>query len=445
MNETMGNPAKISKSFWITQCLPLSPNPPLEGDEKADVAIIGGGYTGLSTAIQLKRSEPTIQVAVLEADYIPYGASGRNGGFSMTLFGLELELTKTMFGRQRTIEAHRYMQRAVEHVRAFVDEFQVASDYEHSGFLRVATTPGQLKKIEAAVSAYEELGIEGVEFWPEEQVRQAVDSPVVLGALAERESGLLQPARHALELKRIALELGVRIFEHSPVRQIERGKRFRLRTSDGEVDAERVVFATNAWSHHFPQLRRKQIPAFTHMVVTEPLSDQQRASLGWEGRQGLEDARNLIHYFRLTPDNRFAIGGSDVSIAYGSKMGYDASETVFRRLRGSTLRLFPQLKGVRFADQWGGPVSVTLDMVPAIGFVGDRRAVYSLGCLGHGVSLTQLNGRTIADLLLERQTDLTDTWFVGKRTFPWPPEPFRLGLSHLVRGVLKAQDKLQGT
>jgi glycine/D-amino acid oxidase-like deaminating enzyme len=431
-----------NKSFWLKNYGPYQPDPALEGEIEADVAVIGGGFTGLSAAFNILKDEPTMRVVVLESKVVGYGASGRNGGFSMTLFGLEPAVTKMLFGQERTVEAHRYMERAVDYVQGLVEEHKMASDYEHPGFLRVATTPGYVKRIQHDMELLTEMGITGLEWWDANRVREEVDSPVFLGAWWEPRCGLLNPAKHVRELKRIAKEAGAKVFEETPVQEVKRGPQFELSTPAGRVMAERVVFAANAWSHLIPPLRRKQVPAFTHMVVTEPLSQEQLVPIGWRNRQGIEDARNLVHYFRLTTDNRLAMGGRDVSIAYGGDMERDLNEHTFDLLERDVGMIFPSLKDVRFVECWGGPVSVPVDMAPAIGFIGDRRAVYSLGCVGHGVSMAQLNGRTIADLLLEKDTDLTQVWFVGRRTIPWPPEPFRFVVSHAIRGYLKAEDAI---
>jgi glycine/D-amino acid oxidase-like deaminating enzyme len=272
-----------------------------------------------------------------------------------------------------------------------------------------------------------------------------VNSPRFLGGWHEPRCGLIDPAKLVRELKRVVEARGGAVFEQTPVEEVNRVEGgFHLHTRGGLVRADRVVFATNGWSGRFPQLRRRQMPAFTHVVVTEPLSAAQREAIGWAGRQGLEDARNMIHYFRLTPDDRILIGGNDVTLPFGRGMQHDLNARVFARLEARLARMFPALGEVRVADRWGGPVSVPLDMVPAIGFVGDRRAVYSLGCMGHGVSLTHLNGKTIADLLLERDTELTRTWFVGRRVLPWPPEPLRFVAASAVRAALRLQDALQG-
>jgi glycine/D-amino acid oxidase-like deaminating enzyme len=430
------------KSYWLENYGPYTPSPSLEGDLVVDVAIIGAGYTGLSTAINLCQDQPGLQVAVLEGEVVGFGASGRNGGFSMTLFGLEPAVTKAIFGHQRAIEAHRYMERAVDYVDDLINKHDMQCDYWFPGFLRAATTPGYVKRIQHDLDILTSMGVTGIEWLDAEQIRTELNSPRFLGGWWEPRCGLLDPAKQARELKRVAQESGGRIFEGTPVAEIQRGERFTLTTPGGKVYAEKIAFATNAYSHLIPELKSKQIPAFTHMVITEPLKEEHFAEIGWANRQGIEDARNLVHYFRLTIDNRLAMGGSDVSISYGQDMDCDSNERIFRDLERDINWLLPSLKGIRMTHRWGGPVSVPVDLAPAIGYIGDQRAVYSLGCVGHGVSMAHLNGRTLADLILELQTDLTEVWFVNRRMIPWPPEPLRLLLSHVIRGYLRIEDAI---
>lgn len=429
------------KSFWLDTYGEYAPDPPLCGDLDVDVAIVGGGFTGLMTAYHLRRDDRALRVAVLEGEVIGFGASGRNGGFSMTLFGLEPAVTKLLFGAQRTAEAHRYMERAVDHVDALVREHDLRSDYWFPGFLRVATTPAYADRIQRDIEILSRLGITGIEWWEPGRVRAEVDSPLFLGAWWEPRCGLLNPAKHVRELKRIAAAAGAEIYESTPTTEISpAGERVRLRTPQGTLKAKKVVLATNAYSHLIPELRSKQAPVFTHMVVTEPLDAERRQEIGWRNRQGIEDARNLVHYFRLTADGRLAMGGSDVTLAYGRNMAHDANSRIFADLERDVARLFPPLSGVRFSHRWGGPVSVPVQLAPAIGHLGDRRVLYSLGCVGHGVSLSHLNGRTLADLVQERRTDLTDVWFVDRRVIPWPPEPLRFAVSKLIKGYFRAED-----
>jgi glycine/D-amino acid oxidase-like deaminating enzyme len=430
------------KSFWLATYGDYLPNPSLQGDLKVDIAIIGGGFTGLSAAYNLLKDDQGLSVAVLEGDVVGFGASGRNGGFSMTLFGLEPAVTKAIFGHQRTIEAHRYMERAVDYVDQLINEHNIQSDYWYPGFLRAATTPGYVKRIQHDLEILTSMGITGITWIDSDQIRNEVNSPHFLGGWWEPRSGLLNPAKQVRELKRIAVQLGSQVYEETPVIEIQRGTDFKIITPKGNVFAKKVVFATNAYSHLFPQLKRKQVPAFTHMVVTEPLSQAQLERIGWKNRQGLEDARNLVHYFRLTIDNRLTMGGSDVSLAYGGDMEHDLNSHTFADLERDIIWLFPHLKGIQITHRWGGPVSIPLDMAPAIGYLGDQRAIYSLGCVGHGVSMTHLNGRTLADLALERKTDLTDVWFVNRRMIPWPPEPIRMVASQAIRGYLRLEDSI---
>lgn len=430
------------KSFWLATYGDYTPSPSLLGDKKADIVIIGGGYTGLSTAFNLRKQDQGLNVVVLEGEVVGFGASGRNGGFSMTLFGLEPAVTKALFGHHKTVEAHRYMERAVDYVDGLIKEYRFESDYWFPGFLRAATTPGYVKRIQHDLEILTSMGITGIDWIEADQIKQELNSPRFLGGWWEPRSGLLNPAKQARELKRLALQHGAQVFEETPVLEIQRGTDFTLVTPQGKVTAKKVIFATNAYSHLFSQLRRKQVPAFTHMIVTEPLTSGQLEPMGWKNRQGIEDARNLVHYFRLTTDNRIAMGGSDVSLAYGGNMDHDLNAGTFADLERDTLWLFPHLKGIKITHRWGGPVSVPLQMAPAMGYLGDERAMYSLGCVGHGVSMTHLNGCTLADLALEKKTDLTDVWFVNRSVLPWPPEPIRMAASQVILGYLHLEDKL---
>lgn len=430
------------KSFWLADYGPYTPSQPLDRNINVDVAIIGAGFTGLSSAFNLRKQAPDLSVAVFEAEMVGYGASGRNGGFSMTLFGLEPAITKSFFGKERTAEAHQYMEQSVDYVDSLITEYNIQSDYHFPGFLRAATTPGYVKRIQHDLEILTSMGISEIEWIDADQIKAQVNSPRFLGGWWEPRCGLLNPAKQVRELKRIAIQYGVEIYEQTPVLQIERNSTFTLITPHGNVSANKIVIATNAYSHLLPQLRRKQVPAFTHMIITEPLTKAQLEPIGWDNRQGVEDARNFVHYFRLTADNRLAMGGSDVSISYGTDMSRDMNERIFEDLERDIAWLFPSLTGITITHRWGGPISVPVDMVPAIGHLGDQRAVFSLGCMGHGVSMAHLNGKTLADLILERKTGLTEKWFVDRQIIPWPPEPLRLIASHAIRSYLRIEDAI---
>lgn len=433
--------AFTEKSYWLTT-RPYRPSPPLEGALEVDVAIVGGGFTGLSTAYHLKKADPALRVALLESQVIGFGASGRNGGFNMTLFGLTLGITALRFGKSRAREAHLYMEQAVDLLEDLVRELPLDCDYEHPGFLRVATTETYRRRILEEIDLAHRLGLAGIAWLGPERLAAEVRSPTYLGAWWEPRCGILNPAKLAWSWKAHLEALGVAIYENSPVADIQRAPgALRLATPAGRVRAGKVVLATNAWSHFFAGLRRKQIPVWTHIVLSEPLTEAHFREIGWRRRQGIEDARNLVHYYRLTADNRLLMGGRDVSVSTGLDMERDQNPVTFASLRRDVATIFPALAGVRFTHAWGGPVSVPLDMAPAIGFAGDRRLVYSLGCVGHGVSLTHLNGRTIADLVLERRTPLTDVFFVRRRTLPWPSGLLRRAAVKAIVGLMHWDDR----
>ena len=234
----------------------------------------------------------------------------------------------------------------------------------------------------------------------------------------------------------------LRILEQSPVEEIKKdGNKLRLETPEGQVYADKVVLAANAWSHYFAKVKFKQTPLFTYIVLTEPLNDKQLKEIGWIGRETIEDFRDLVHYYRLTADNRLLFGGRDVSLSWGGNMDKDKNEKTFQGLKKDVVETFPALKGIKFTHQWGGPVSATLDLFPAMGYVGDKNMIYSLGLVGHGVSLSQLNGQTLADLTLEQDTELTREFFVNRRTIPVPPEPFRRMSFQAIVSFMRWEDR----
>jgi glycine/D-amino acid oxidase-like deaminating enzyme len=429
------------KSYWMTT-REYTPNDSLRADIEVDVAIIGGGFTGLSSAYHLKKAEPNLRIALLESQVIGFGASGRNGGFNMTLFGLTLDITALRFSKEKAKAAHHYMERAVDYLQTLVTDLKIDCDYEHTGFLRVATSEKYKKRILKEMDLAHELGLEGIEWLDKDRTREQIRSPLYVGAWWEPRCGILNPAKLSWGWADILGSLGVEIYENSPVAEIARDNgKIRLRTPIGSVKADKVVMATNAWSHFFKELKRKQVPVWTHIVLTEPITTEQFKEIGWQNRQGIEDARNLVHYYRLTADNRLVMGGRDVTFSYGKDMNKDLNADTFAGLKDDVRELFPVLRDIRFTHEWGGPVSVPLDMAPAIGFAGDKNVVYSLGTVGHGVSMTHLNGRTVADLILERQTDLIDVFFVNRRTIPWPPEPLRNLTIKAILGYMHWEDR----
>lgn len=434
------------KSWWL-ETLPeaITPNPPPQSDEKVDVVIIGGGYTGISTGYHLKMTEPSMDVRVLESDICGYGASGRNGGFSMTLFGLTKGITRLRFSDRKAKAAHAYMENAVDYLHDLIVDNAIDCDYERTGYLLVGTSPAQVRRIEHDFKIMEKWGLGGVERWERDRLAREFNTDYYRLGWFEPRCGILNPAKLARGLKNLAEGRGVVVHENTPVTEFYRGGSagFVVATENARIRCNYLVLATNAYSVLFPALKKMQYPAFTHIVLSEPLTPEQYDAIGWKNRAGVEDARDLIHYYRLTRDNRILMGGGDVTIGYGGSLDHDFNEMIFSRLEDHVTEVFPQLAGIGFTHQWGGPVSVTTDAAPVIGYLGgDRRAVFSMGCIGHGVSMTTINGRTIAELLTGHQTERTRMFFVGRKVMPWPPEPVSFGVARAVRGFMRLEDRL---
>lgn len=429
------------QSYWLADRAPKPPATPLKSDLRCDVAIIGAGFTGLATGFHLRASDAALDVAILEAETVGFGASSRNAGFVMTLFGASAGLIKVLHGKERVREAHDYMVGAIADLEALIATQGIACDYERSGFLKVATSPAYVSRIKAEMEMFAALGIEGSVWLDRDDVRARVRSPGFLGGCFEPGCGLLNPVKFVEGLHRLALSSGVKIYESTPVKTVERRPvGYRLVTPAGVVTAKKIVYATNGYSHLLPGMRTKQLPAFAYVIATEPLSPEQRASIGWEKREGIEDGLNFMHFYRLTRDGRLIVGGGPGLVPYAGNMENDASPKAWAHLERFIGDTFPVLRGINISHRWGGAFSVTSDSTPQIGTLDGGGAFYSIGCTGHGVAMTHKNGRILAELVLEKKTPLTDLWFVNRRSFPIPPEPLRSLAARSVMGGMALDD-----
>jgi len=435
-------------SFWESDFGPYTPGPSLAEDLTLDVAIIGGGFTGLTVARELRKDAPGADVGVFEARHIGFGASGRNGGFNMTLFGLEPEVSVLRWGRERTRVAHDYTAKAVGYVRQLVEDNALDSDYQHTGMLRVAYSEAQEKRLGKTLDLLTKIGSgDRFEWLDHDALQSRVASPRFRAGIYEPDTGILNPTKHVRALKNLAQDAGARIFENSPVQHVRReGCKIVLTLPGGTVRCDKLVIAVNGWSGHIqglPRIRSRQTPVWTSQIVTEPLTEAQWQAVNWAARESIEDNRQMIHYFRRTVCGRITIGGGNVARPQDAEMARMYTTQIWQDLEAHLKWLFPSLRDVKTAYRWGGPVSVNLDMTPEIGHIGDDRILYANGCIGHGVSLTQLNGRLIADALLDRKTELTDCWIFNRKAIPWPPEPLGTGAFFAVKWGLDLVDRVQ--
>lgn len=433
-----------SAVFWL-ETAPATPDPPLDREIIADVCIVGGGFTGLWTAFELKAADPSLKIALVEGDEIAHGASGRNGGFAMTLLDMSLHLFAKNVGNAAAAAAHNAVAESVTEIGRICDEREIECDYTHGGLLSVATNEAQEVRVRQDLETAAELGLRGVTPLSGDELRDLVHSPTYLSGMREEACAVLNPAKLARGLKRVVKEMAVDVYEESQVTgfESEPGGKFRVSTPEGAVLADQVVLAVNAWTARLPELARKVMPLYTYIVLTEPLDDDQVASVGWDERQGIEDKRNYVHYYRMTADNRILWGGTD-GVIYrdlGIRPKYDRNERVFSKLEATFRRTFPQLSEVRFTHRWGGPVAVTVNFIPMFGTLPGGGIHYGCGYNGHGVAPSHTGGRILSDLVLNRDRGYRDLCFVKGRKLTFPPNPVAWIGAELTRKALLKQDR----
>lgn len=436
--------ARGAQSVWEAHSSDYHANPPLAGEMNADVVIVGAGFSGLSTAWHIKQIDPSSTVIVIEAHEVGFGASGRAAGNCFGLFGESLTVIRAIYGRQKTADAYQYVTKALRYLAYLVEHEKMDSDYEAREFWRVATSGRLTRHLEAIYETYQGLGLAaGFEWVSLSDIRQSFPSSPFLAGLAEKDCALLNPLKHVREWKRLCEETGVRIFEETPLLGIERARALVISTPCGRLRADRAVLGVNAYSHLLsgvPGIRRMQSPVWTHMIATKPLRLDQQEAIGWKGRQGVYDCLQHLHYFRLTPDWRVCFGGSTPALTLASDLDDASSEPIWNDLEKRLGLYFPPLRGIGIEQRWKGPISVCADSAPVIGFLGDERLIFSCGFLGHGIPITQLNGKTIAQIICGQHSELTEFWAVNRRVLPWLSTPIDYWMKRAILVGMKARD-----
>ncbi len=433
-----------SAIYWL-ETAPAPVRPALTEDVEVDVAIVGGGFLGLWTAYEIVQASPSSKVVVLEGEEVAHGASGRAGGFAMTLLDMSLSHLLRNYGPDAAKDAHEAVAAAVHEIGDICKKEGIDCDYHLGGLLVVATNPGQENRVRSDLRAAQQLGLERIRELSGKEVREEVDSPTYRMALFEEDCAVLHPAKLTRGLASVVESRGVSIFEGSPVEAIDnegKNKKVRLRTPSAKVVAESVVLCTNAWAYRLPRFKRKIIPLYTYILLTEPLDDRHLDRIGWRKKQGIEDKRNYVHYYRMTADNRILWGGTD-GVVYrdlGIHPRYDRNDEIFSKLEKTFRRTFPQLDDVRFTHRWGGPVAMTPTFVPIYGSFPDSPVYYGLGCNGHGIAPARLGGKILADLVLGRDRGLTNLFFVNGTEIEFPPNPLAWLGAELTRRALLRQD-----
>ena len=414
------------ESFWM-ESLPggLSPRPRLESDVQVDVAIVGAGYTGLWTALYLKHLQPDVRVAIAEAEVAGYGASGRNGGWCLgTTFGIEAYLESPK-RREAGLALQTALFGTVDEIARICETEGIDCHFEKGGSLQLATAPAHRASLEAQLVKHRVLGL-GEEHYrwlePDESASR-IRVRTNLGALFTPHCAALHPARLARGLAAAVERKGVQIYERSPVVAIEPGVAV---TARGRLHADLVVLATEAYTRSLPGHARRLIPIHSMMIATEPLAEEIWKEIGLERRETFGDARRMVIYGQRTADDRIAFGGrAGYYLASRIRNRFPTDNPAFHRLHTILTSLLPILSDVRITHRWGGPLGVPRDWRVSVGLDRRNKRAWGGGYVGEGVAASNLVGRTLADLILERDTELVTLPWVRPPARNWEPEPLR--------------------
>ncbi|MER5972097.1 FAD-dependent oxidoreductase [Streptomyces sp. NPDC002055] len=413
--------------YWLDDPGRPRARPALVGDERCDLLVVGGGYSGLWTALLAKERDPGRDVVLIEGQEVGWAASGRNGGFcaaSLT-HGFANGLSRWP---QEIAKLEELGSRNLDAIESAVARYGIDCAFERTGEIDVATEPHQVAELREASEEAARMGIE-LPFLDREEVRKEVDSPTFLAGVWDRTGvAMLNPARLAWGLKQACLDLGVRIHERTRATELApQGAGVVVRTPYGRVLARQVALGTNAFPNLVRRIRPFVVPVYDYALMTEPLTEEQLAAIGWRNRQGLSDSANHFHYFRLTDDNRILWGGYDVIYHYGGRIAEDYNQRpeTFAKLAAHFFRCFPQLEGVRFSHTWGGVIDTCSRFSPFFGTAHGGRVAYALGYTGLGVGATRFGADVMLDLLAGERTERTESEMVRTKPLPFPPEPVR--------------------
>lgn len=434
-----------TRSLWLQEAIAAEPLAedvePLTGSHRVDVCIVGGGYTGLWTALHLKWAEPTLDVMLIEADFCGAGASGRNGGFASSWWSKIGTLIRN-YGEEEGVRLAKASAEGVTAIGKLCVEHGIDADFRPEGVIVAATASAHTGAWDEAVSTSRRLGVDVFTEINPSDVARRTGSPVHLAGVLDRSGARIQPALLARGMRRVALSLGVRIWEHSPATEILRGRPPVVRTAHAAVVADKVVLATNAWLACLPELRRAVLPMSSDMLATVPIPER-LAEAGWTGNECIADEHMMVHYYRATRDGRIAFGKGGCSHSFLGQIGPGLEDPGPRiaRTERSFRRIYPHLADVPIAYRWTGPIDRTETNSLFFGHL-DRSpdVVYALGYSGTGVAPSHLAGRALASIVLERQDEWTASPINRGPVSMYPYDPVRYFGGNVVRSAVLQQE-----
>ena len=438
----------VRRSWWLREALNAEgdppPAPPLRGTVEFDVAIVGGGYTGLWTAYDLTERAPGVRIVVLEQDICGGGPSGRNGGFVHGWWD-QLPLLVDLHGPERALETARASEEAVSQIDEFCERHGVDAWWVQAGYVQASASEAQDNDWQRAVETCARLGV-GDSYVPlsAAQVQARCASPRFRGGVLMPSGASVQPALLARGLRRVLLERGVTIHEQTRVLRLNPGNPVRVETDAGEVRADQIVLGMNAWAAGWPGFRTRLLTWGSYIVLTEPIAGR-LAEIGWTGGEAISDSRFTVHYFRTTRDGRLAFGAGVGEAGYGGSIGrsFTSDRRAVERAAAGMRRIFPMLADVRIDDAWGGPIDISSDRLPAIGSMHGGRVHFAHGYSGNGVGPSRLAGRVLGAIVDGGADPISRLAIVGARARRFPPEPFRYVGARIIREALVRKDEAQ--
>jgi glycine/D-amino acid oxidase-like deaminating enzyme len=442
-----------SVSFWLeTAGDELAPRPALDGSTDADVAILGAGMTGLWTAFYLHRRDPSRRIVILEREIAGFGASGRNGAWCAPDLNISMSRLARLHGEGKARAMQQSTYDAVDEVGRATAEAGIDAGFHKGGALLVARGPHGVPALEGALEEYTRFGFgDRYRLLDPAETGARVRIAGATRALYTDSAAVIHPGRLTRGLARHVERQGVVIHEGTAVtgfRPRDASGRAALVTATGEVRAPVVVLAGEAYLTELPALHRQLVPLWSLIVLTEPVSDEHWAEIGWRNREVVASTRLSIDYLSRTEDGRILFGGRGAPYRFGSPIRpeFDRHDPTHERLRGFVREWFPMLRDVRFTHAWGGPLGMPRDWHPTMSF--DERAgiATARGYVGHGVAATNIAGRVLTDLVGGTRSPLTELPLVGHQSRNWEVEPFRyLGVRYAQWAVGRVDARAERT
>lgn len=423
-----------SRSLWLDGIDDsLAPRAALKTDTSVDVAIIGGGFTGLWTAYSLLIKNPAMRVAIVEKEIVGFGASGRNGGWASALFAGSREAMAKTQGVEGVLRMNQAMIESINDIERTCIREGIDASFLRGGTLTVSRAPTQDARVNASIEDDRIWGIaeQDSRFFTKTQCDEMIRVAGSRNGVFTPNCARINPAVLARGLALAVERLGGKVFERTNALSLRPGL---LKTSSGEITAGTIVIANEAWSAHLPARKRSVVPIYSLMIATEPLSREFWDEVGWRNGETLTDARRMIIYAQRTADDRIAFGGRGAPYHFGSRIRdeFDSDSRTFDQLQRALVEMFPSASQAEITHRWGGPLGVPRDWESSVGITENRSLAWAGGYIGDGVTASNLAGRTLSDLITGNNSPLTALPWVGHKSRKWEVEPLRwLGIRSL--------------